>query len=181
MSPQVKFIIQFILIITIQIVLLNEIEFKASYLFAGVPMFSPMIYPMLILLLPIQTPHWLQMVLGFIVGICIDFACSTPGMHAAATVFLAYIRPTIVRLFFQQPIKELSGVSPALFRMGFQSFLVYCIIAIVLHHLFYYIIQVFSFRKIHIILLKTILSSIMTIVLIILSQLLFTSRNVRRA
>jgi rod shape-determining protein MreD len=160
--------------------ILNDVELKSLFNIACIPVFSPLLYPVLIMLLPIQTPHWLQMALGFIIGIIIDFSCSTPGMHASACVLLAYVRPTIIRLFFQQPIKELSGVTPSLFRMGIQSFLLYCVFCLLIHHFFYYLIEFWSIKKILFVLLKTILSTIMTLILILLGQLLFTSRNVRR-
>jgi hypothetical protein len=120
------------------------------------------------------------MLIGFFTGLMMDFFCNTPGMHAAASVLLAFVRPFLLQLFFQQSTKELGGIIPGLFRMGISSFLIYVSVAIFIHHLFYYTLQIWSIKNILLILLKTLLSGVLTVILILLSQLLFASRDIRR-
>lgn len=180
MSLPIKFIVNFIVILCVQLFLLNNIAIKSSVLFLGIPVFTPLFYPLILLILPIRTPHWLLMLLGFITGITVDMFTNTPGMHAAACVLLAYLRPRLLDLFFQQSVKELGDATPSLFRMGISSFLLYISMAILVHHLFFYIIQIWSFKNTHIILFKTIVSGILSVILIVLSQLLFTQRKIYR-
>jgi len=146
----------------------------------GIPVFIPLIYPLILLLLPVNTPHWLTMLLGFMVGITMDLFSNTPGVHASACVVLGYVRPYLLNLFFQQNIKELGDTVPTLFRMGFRSFLLYILFALVIHHCYYYIIQIWSFKNILLIVYKTILSTLLSIILIILSQLIFAKKEIRR-
>ncbi|HQW45440.1 MAG: rod shape-determining protein MreD [Bacteroidetes bacterium] len=180
MSTPVKFMINFIVIMMVQLFILNDIVIKSSITLMGIPVFIPLIYPLILLLLPVNTPHWLTMLLGFMVGITMDLFSNTPGVHASACVVLGYVRPYLLNLFFQQNIKELGDTVPTLFRMGFRSFLLYILFALVIHHCYYYIIQIWSFKNILLIVYKTILSTLLSIILIILSQLIFAKKEIRR-
>lgn len=181
MSIPVKFLVNFLIIMLVQLFVLNDIVIKSSISLLGIPAFIPMLYPLILLLLPVNTPSWAAMLLGFFTGLIMDYFCNTPGMHAAACVLLCYIRPFLLNLFFQQSTKDLGGIVPSLFRMGIASFLIYVSISILIHHLFFYILQIWSFRNILFILFKTFLSGILSVLLIVLSQLLFAQRDIRRA
>jgi len=180
MSTPVKFMVNFIVIMMVQLFILNDIVIKSSITLMGIPVFIPLIYPLILLLLPVNMPHWLTMLLGFMVGITMDLFSNTPGVHASACVVLGYVRPYLLNLFFQQNIKELGDTVPTLFRMGFRSFLLYILFALVIHHCYYYIIQIWSFKNILLIVYKTILSTLLSIILIILSQLIFAKKEIRR-
>lgn len=180
MSAPIRFIVNFILIMAVQVFVLNDIVLKSSLTLVGIPAFIPLIYPLVLLLLPVNTNPWLTMFLGFVVGLTMDMFCNTPGMHAAACVLLGFIRPSLLNLFFQQSIKELGDTVPTLFRMGLRSFLLYVAMAILIHHLFFYIIQIWSFKNFFYILFKTLLSGLLSVLLILLSQLLFAKREIRR-
>ena len=180
MSVPVKFMVNFAFIMLIQLFLLNDIVIKSSFTILGIPAFIPMLYPLVLLLLPVNTPSWLGMLIGFFTGLIMDYFCNTPGMHTAACVLLCYLRPFLLKLFFQQTAKELGDVVPTLFRMGLVSFLMYISMAIIVHHLFFYILQIWSFKNSFYILFKTILSGLLSVLLILLSQLLFAQRDIRR-
>lgn len=180
MSAPIRFIVNFILIMAVQVFVLNDIVLKSSLTLVGIPAFIPLIYPLVLLLLPVNTNPWLTMFLGFVVGLTMDMFCNTPGMHAAACVLLGFMRPSLLNLFFQQSIKELGDTVPTLFRMGLRSFLLYVAMAILIHHLFFYIIQIWSFKNFFYILFKTLLSGLLSVLLILLSQLLFAKREIRR-
>ncbi len=180
MSAPVRFLVNFIVIMLIQLFLLNDIVIKSSISLLGIPAFIPMLYPLILLLLPVNTPSWAAMFLGFFTGLLMDYFCNTPGMHAAACVLLCFIRPSLLGLFFQQTTKELGSVVPSLFKMGVTSFLIYVTVSTLVHHLFFYILQIWSMKNILFILYKTFLSGILSVVLILLSQLLFAQRETRR-
>jgi rod shape-determining protein MreD len=131
--------------------------------------------------LPVNTPHWLLMILGFITGLTMDMFSNTPGMHAAAIVLICYLRPFILKLFFQQTTKELKDAVPSLYKLGFTSFIIYIGFAILIHHFFFYVLEIWSLKSSLLILVKTIVSAIMSILLILLSQLLFAKKEMQRA
>ncbi|HBH47981.1 MAG TPA: rod shape-determining protein MreD, partial [Bacteroidales bacterium] len=78
-------IIRFALVVLVQILIFNNIEL-GGYL-------NPYVYTLFILLLPFETPGWVVLISGFLLGFSVDIFSETLGMHTAATVFMAYLRP----------------------------------------------------------------------------------------
>ena len=70
MSTPIKFTLNFIAIMAVQIFVLNDIVIKSSISILGFPAFIPFIYPLFILLLPVSTPNWLGMIIGLLLWIC---------------------------------------------------------------------------------------------------------------
>lgn len=180
MSTPVKFIVQFMVVMAIQVFILNDIMLHSSLSVLGFPVFTPIIYPMIILLLPVNTPHALLMGLAFITGLTMDMFSNTPGMNAFAMVFISFLRPTVLKLFFQQTPKELKDAAPTLYKLGLTSFIIYIAFCLLIHHLLFYILQIWSFSSILIILGKTLVSLITSVILVILAQLLFAKRESHR-
>ena len=56
------------------------------------------IYPLAILLLPIKTPRITVMLIAFIYGMGIDVFYDSPGIHASAAVFTAYVRGIVLKI-----------------------------------------------------------------------------------
>jgi rod shape-determining protein MreD len=179
-SAPVRFVIQFILVMAVQAFVLNDIVIRSSLSLWGVPVFIPIIYPMVLLLLPVNTHSWLGMGLGMAVGLTMDTFSNTPGMHAAACVALMYARPFLLNLFFQQSVKELGETVPTLFRMGFRSFVLYAGMALLLHHFLFYTVQIWSLKSFPYVLLKTLLSGVLSLLLLLIAQLLFARREIIR-
>jgi rod shape-determining protein MreD len=180
MSQPVKFIVSFLLIMAVQLFVLDDMVIKSSITLFHIPAFIPMIYPIILLLLPLSTPNWLSMLLGFITGMLVDTFNNTPGLHAAAGVMLGFIRPNLLNLFFQQNVKDLGYTRPTLFRMGFTSFVLYTSMAISIHHFFYFFIQEWSLPNFFIVLFKTLLSSVISVLLVLISQLIFSNHETKR-
>nr|MBS0037895.1 hypothetical protein [Saprospiraceae bacterium] len=57
-----------------------------------------LIYPLLILILPINTSRVYLMIIAFVVGIILDLFYLSPGIHSAALVFMAFIRQPVLNL-----------------------------------------------------------------------------------
>lgn len=101
------------------------------------------LYPVFLMFLPISTPVWAMIGIGFFYGYCIDVFSDTIGMHTATCVFTAYIR--IFLLSFLEPqggYKE--GVSPTRSRMGFPWFLRYSSLFMLIHVFFFFCVEVFT-------------------------------------
>lgn len=180
MSGSIRFFVQFLVVMFIQIFFLNDIMIKSSIEILHVPVFIPIIYPIIILMLPVNIPHTILMGIGFFTGLIMDMFNNTPGMNASACLLIAYIRPYILRLFLQQQIKELGTTIPSLYKLGFTSFVMYAAVLFLIHHFYFYLLQFWSFSKIGIILYKTLLSGVLSILMVILSQLLFAKRDLKR-
>lgn len=176
MNKLVYYIGQFLFVILFQIIILNDMSINDSVTFLGIPSFIPLLYPVLILLLPIRSEYFVTMGYALVIGFTLDLFSSTPGLHASALVLLAYLRPRLLRLFFQQDEKKLGWARPTMYRLGFMPFLFYISIGIAIHHLFYFSLQVWSWSNILIIFYKTIASGLLTVLMILIGQFIFYSR-----
>ncbi len=176
MNKLVYYIGQFLFVVLFQIYILNDRTINDSISFLHVPSFIPLLFPVLILLLPIRTNYYIMMLYAVLIGFILDMFSNTPGMHMAALVLLAFLRPRLLRLFFQQDEKKLGWARPTMYRLGFMPFLFYISIGVVVHHLFYFILQEWSLINILYVLYKTIVSGILTVIMILIGQFIFYSR-----
>jgi len=152
---------RFIVLVLFQVLVLNNIQFSGYV--------NPFMYVLFILLLPFETPRWLLLISGFLLGLTVDIFSNTLGLHAAASVFMAFMRPYVLRITSPRDGYE-SGTYPRVFYYGLTWFLNYAIILVVMHHLFLFYFEVFRFSEFFRTLLRVILSSSFTIIIIVLSQ-----------
>ena len=87
----IRNIIRFILLVAVQILIINNIELGRFI--------NPFLYVLFIIILPFEAPKWLVLLSAFLIGITMDMFSDTGGMHAAACVFMGYIRPGVLKLF----------------------------------------------------------------------------------
>lgn len=155
--------IMWIVLILLQVLLLNHIQIS-GYI-------NPYLYILFILLLPFDTPKYLLLILGFLLGLNVDIFSNTPGIHASATTFLAFIRPAVIRLISSRDVLELN-TPPRLSYLGFHWFLKYSLILVLAHHFFLFYVEVFTLKGFIFTFSRCVLSSAFTLVLIIISQYL---------
>ncbi len=158
-----KYSLVFVVAVILQILVFNNILILRTI--------SPFFYILFILLLPFETNRSVMMLLAFVLGLTIDAFNNTLGVHAAASVLLAYIRPGILSLISSRETLE-SASEPRVANMSLQWFTGYTAILVVIHHLFLFLIEAFTFQGILFTLLRAVLSSVFTIILIVLSQFL---------
>ncbi|MEY3679084.1 MAG: hypothetical protein RI924_1225, partial [Bacteroidota bacterium] len=96
----------------------------------------------------------------------------TLGLHALACTVLAMGRILFIGITVSTEDRE-NEPEPSMNNRGFRWFFIYGFILIFLHHLFLFTFETFQFRDFGITLLRTVLSSIFTLFLILLSELLF--------
>lgn len=156
-----KYAVIFVSLVFIQVLILNNIQFSGFV--------NPYVYILFILLLPFTIPGYVLLGISFLLGISIDIFNNTPGVHAGATVLLGFLRPGIAELISSREIIE-KGNTPNMKQLGFASFLKYTVIAVFIHHLFLFYAEAFSFVGFFHTLLRCVLSSIFSIVIILASQ-----------
>lgn len=159
-----KNIIRFVVLVMFQVLVLNSLSFGG---FA-----YPALYVYFILLLPFQTAGWVLLVSSFFLGLSVDFFTNSLGMNAAASVFMAFSRSGVLNLLRSKREYELS-VSPGIKDLGLTWFLTYSFILILIHHTILFSIEAFSFSDILQTVIRIILSSILTLLLAVLAQILF--------
>ena len=156
-----RFSLIFVLLILLQVLLFNNIEFSGYV--------NPYVYVMFIMLLPFEIPSWLLLIISFFTGLVIDFFCASPGMHTSATVAVGFARPYILRLISPRDGYE-AGSDPSLITYGFTWFLLYTVIIVLIHHLVLFYVEVFRFTDFFRTFLRVILSSLFSISFILLLE-----------
>ena len=157
----VRNIIRFIVLVLAQVLIINNIQISGYIV--------PYIYILFILLMPFETPKWLLLVSAFALGLTVDLFLQTPGMHTAATVFMAFMRPYILGMSAPRDGYE-AGTFPRLHYYGFLWFLRYTVILVLAHHFILFYIEVFRFTEFFSTFLRVLLSSLFSVILIMLSQ-----------
>jgi rod shape-determining protein MreD len=156
-----RFTFLFILLILLQILLFNNIQFSGYV--------NPYIYILFILVLPIDLPAWLLLIFSFITGLIIDFFSGSPGMHTAATVLAGFVRPYILRLNSPNDGYE-SNPNPSMMSYGFSWFLTYTVLMVFIHHFALFFLEVFRFTDFLRTLLRIGLSSLFSIIFILIIE-----------
>lgn len=157
--------IRFIALLLVQVVICNHINFL-GYI-------NPYIYIIFILLFPIRDSRLRLLFVSFLLGLLVDIFSDSGGVHAAASVSLAYIRPIILKSSFGM-LYEHQSVKFNNTDIG--NLVTYVILATVIHHIILFSLEIFNISSIILILKKTLFSSIFTIILCVLIIVLF-SRN----
>lgn len=163
-----RLIFQFILLVLVQVVLLNNIRL-GGYI-------NPYLYILFILLLPVRIPKSLLLFLCLITGLCIDVFSDTLGLHAAATVFLGFVRPTVLRMISPREGYE-ADAKPVIGQLGVQWFLIYSSLLVFLHHLVLFYLEIFRLDEFFSTFLRVLFSSLVTLVFILISQFLFSNSS----
>ncbi len=125
-----------------------------------------------ILFLPLSTPISLQLLLGFAMGLSMDISYDTGGLHAAAAVLLAYLRPWVLRLLTPRDGYDAQD-TVNVHQMGWQWFTVYLLLLVGLHHAVYFFLELGSFQYPLRTLGRVGVSVLFTSVALLIVQLLF--------
>lgn len=155
---------RFALLLLFQVLILNNVLI-GGYI-------NPFIYVLFIMLLPFNIRPWLLLLIGFLLGYTVDIFSSTSGLHAGATVLLAFVRPTIVRLTTGARYPE-GNHDPSISDMGARWFFTYSIVLVLIHHTALFFLEVFSFTQLPSTLLRILLSTLFSELLIMMIMLFF--------
>lgn len=133
------------------------------------------IYPIAFLLLPIRLPIAITLPIAFTIGMCVDVFYDSIGVHASASVFSAYFRTLAIA--FLEPFEGYNAdESPVMKRLGFSWFISYISLTLLAHIFFYFSVEAFTFVFIFDIFLNTIFSFIVSLLVILISQLIFRTK-----
>lgn len=156
-----KFGLAFILLILIQVLVFNNIQFSGFV--------NPYVYILFIMLLPLEIPAWLLLFLSFATGMVMDFFSNSPGMHTSASVLAGFARPYVLRILSPRDGYE-SGPNPSISAYGFRWFFIYTSVIVVIHHTALFYLEVFRFADFFRTLLRVILSSVFSVAFILLIE-----------
>ncbi|WP_396182615.1 rod shape-determining protein MreD [Flavobacterium sp.] len=155
-------IIRFILLILAQVAIFNKINFLGFI--------NPYPYILFIILYPVNGNKNGLLLASFLLGITMDMFSNSGGVHAAACVTLAYLRPSFFKFSFglsyeYQTVKINNRLTPERFS--------FILISVLTHHIILFLLEIFRFSFFWNILVRTVLSTIFTLALCILLIYLF--------
>ncbi len=157
-----KYFVLFIFLMLMQTLVLNKMQIS-GYI-------NPYAYIFFILMLPMEIPGWALLSLGVLSGLSIDLFANTLGIHASATLFLAFVRPYLLAAISPREGFD-SNTLPSAAQYGWIWFVRYATLATLMHHFALFIIEVWSFSHFMDTVLKWMLSSFFTIVCLLIAEL----------
>lgn len=154
-------IARFLILVLFQVLFLNNYQ--------PTPYFTPYLYVLFILLMPFETPNSFLLISSFVLGISIDMFSDTFGINAAASVFMAYSRPRVLKGLAPREGYELNTF-PRIHYYGLGWFIRYAAVLVVLHHFALFTLEAFTFELYGYTILKMIANSAITIFFCVVSQ-----------
>jgi len=159
-------VIRFALLVLVQVLVFNRLNFFGFI--------NPMVYILFLYWYPIKQNRGAFIGLSFLLGLSIDFFSDTMAINAASTTTIAYMRPAIMRFVFGVNYEFQS------FKLGnatrVQQF-TFLTLLIVVHHLVFFTLEIFSFSNVLLIVKKVVSISAATLVLCLLFGSLFSVRK----
>ncbi len=107
-------------------------------------------------------------------GLFVDIFSDSGGVHAAACVTIAFVRPTVLKFAFGMMYEH---QSIKFSNTEFGNRVIYFSILIFIHHFIMFTMEIFNISNIILILQKTLFSSIFTIILCVLISILFSNKQ----
>lgn len=150
-------IFRFILLLTVQIIIFNNMNFL-GYI-------SPFPYILFIILYPVNGNKYGLLFASFFLGLILDMFSNSGGIHAAACLILAYYRPYLFRFSFglsyeYQTVKLNDDLTPERFS--------FILLSVIIHHITLFLLEAFRISFFWDVLLRTLLSTIFTILICII-------------
>jgi hypothetical protein len=155
-------VLRFILFAALQVVVFNNLQLN-TYV-------NVFIYTAFILLLPFEISGGLLLLVSFIMGVLMDVFTNTGGLHAAASTFMAFCRPGVLRFISPRDGYD-STSSPTISSMGLGWFVTYALLLVFLHNFVCFFLEVFRMSEFFFTMAKIILTTFVTVLLLIAAQL----------
>ena len=163
----INYLIHLLILSLLQIVIVDNIHL-GSYFYLN-------IYILAIFLLPYKLKGVPLLLFGFLLGLLMDFADNTVGIHAAASTFVAYIRPRLLQLTStREELEDAHGVQGL---TDFRWFLKYSFMSTLLFNVVLIFAEAFTFRDILITMIRIIISTFISM----LYMLLYYFIGIKRA
>ena len=167
MNKNINKILFFLFLLFLQVLILNNINFL-GYI-------NPYLYISFIFLYPLKQNRFYFLFFSFMLGLFVDFFSDSGGIHAFSTLFIAYIRISLIKIYFKKlPTDYL------FFNLKSESFgkvFNYVVTLTIIHHFIYFSFANFSFQNLSMVLLNTLNTSIFTLILFFTGNYIFTKNE----
>jgi len=167
MSKTIYFALLFLFLVLLQVFVLNNIFFLGYV--------NPYLYIIFLFLFPLKKDRFSFLFIAFLLGLSIDFFSDSGGIHALATLTIAYFRLFFVKVFFSK-----YEVDYPFFNLSLEPFgkkFNYVTSLTLVHHFILFSFANLSFENFSQVLLNTLYSSIFTLVLYFLVVYIFSKKQ----
>ncbi len=158
-----KYSLLLLLLLVLQVFLLNNVRIS-GYAY-------PQVYILFILILPVRVAPWLLLVSAFALGLVMDMFSNSLAIHTAASVFMAFCRPGVIRMVAGKVFSD-DTYRPGFHSFGGYSLFTYVVILVLLHHLTLFFLEVFRFTEVLHTLSRAFLSASLSIIFIMIGMAL---------
>ncbi len=158
--------IRFAVLILLQVYVLNRIPHLHRFI-------TPYLYFLFILWLPFSVSRQWLLLIGFITGLTLDYFTTTPGLHAAACLLIAYVRPFLITILTPKDSTEFNYREPSPRAMQWTPYLVYVFVLTLLHHGYMVFLEWMSVGSFLDFIIKVIASTGISLLMILAVELLF--------
>lgn len=169
MSSLLKNSIRFVLFILIQVYILNQIPPLHQFI-------VPYLYFLYIIWLPFKLGRFSLLVIACVFGLSLDFFTGTLGLHAAACVMIAYIRPYLLSVLLFQETSEQSYTEPSINSMGWAPYSLYAGLLAFFHHFYLVLLEWLQFGNFVYFIGKVGATTGISLALIFLTEMLFNRK-----
>lgn len=119
----------------IQVLLFNHIHFMGYG--------TPLVYVALLLYIPSDANRTATLIWAFLLGTLMDMFANTAGISAASLTLAAMVQPSLLKASL--PKDALEDMVPNYHTMGMWNHMRYFTVLLLIHHVFYFALESFSF------------------------------------
>jgi len=133
-------VLWFVGLVLLQVLFLNKMTV------AGIA--TPLPYIYLLIIFNRNTPRWVLLLVGFILGLTMDSYTNLSGIHAAACVVLAMVQPVYMDLFIPRELQDERSLAPSVNTLRWMGFLKFVFICVLTHHFILIMLVFFSINDV---------------------------------
>ena len=168
MNKTIKYTLQFILLILIQVFVLNNINLF-GYL-------NPYLYILFLIIYHFNNNQSETIFLGFLLGFSLDLISQSSGAHTIACLTIGFLRPYFAIFSFRLKLSELpqnliSKEARSLNKIGFLFLMIF------VHHFILFFIIFLDIKSIFLILKNTFFTTVFSIIVIWPVLILLETKN----
>lgn len=163
-----EYAVLFVIVVLLQFFLFNNLNLGVYI--------NPLIYVAFIVLLPMEMATIGTLLLGLLMGVTMDVTMGTSGINTIALLFTSFIRRSLLTITVGKDELRDGGM-PSTGRLGRVKYFRYTVIFILLHCFVFFTFESLAWRFYHLTLLRIILSTAVTVLLVYVCQLMFTVKR----
>jgi len=156
----------FFILLLIQLFFIDQIDLGDFNYY-----FSPIIYGLVVIVIYPGFDFKYLLIVAFIMGLSIDIFRNTLGLNISSLVAIAYLRKYILTLISPRDGFDLNK-DLNIINIGISRFLLYASVMLMVHHLWFYIIEDFHLNQLHFIIIRALINTCMALAFIVLFQYL---------